>query len=102
MKPRDRTRDLHLLATRVLNESRQHSSGEGWGWGLDDKRPFGNSGREGVGYDVLYTIGLTLPDVRALPEKDQEELIDYALDLYFVVASYICEVWQALPVPGKV
>ena len=75
MKTRDREADMKVVARMLLTNLKRDSCEYG-GWGLDPKRPFGNSDPE---RDILRELGVE-------PDDDDEEYtnrqISYAASLY--------------------
>lgn len=62
------------------------------GWGLDDKRPFGNSYVEG---DIARIIGIEIDH----DDRDHENL-RYVRDLYEDLGSYLKEKWAEFKKKG--
>lgn len=87
---------LHKLATEILRQSDRRYDGEGFGWGLDDKRPFGNSGRGSVGRDILFACRPDGLDPWNLPDETEDAWIDYAHELYKSAAGHTRERWSEL------
>ena len=86
-------RHLHRLASEVLRKSDRIFGGEYYGWGLDDKRPFGGSGRDSVGVDILLAVKPDGIDAWNLPTDTEDAWIEYAHGLYSEVGSYIRQRW---------
>lgn len=61
------------------------------GWGLDDKRPFGNSYVAG---DIMEFLGL--PNDEMVGSEQYDEQIDYVDSLYDDLGSYLKEEWYRL------
>lgn len=81
---RNKPNDLEKLADAFFANLRTGNVEYG-GWGLDDKRPFGNSDVEG---DILEIIGWE-------PEKnDSYEQREYASELYAELGDYVAAEWQ--------
>lgn len=85
MASRNRNEDLAKLADAFF-ENLERNSIEYGGWGLDGKRPFGNSYVEG---DILEIIGWE--PIGDEYTQDQEE---YASDLYGDLGEYLRQQWR--------
>jgi len=75
MKKRNLNADLKKLA-RAFYKNLQVTEGDGYGIGLDTKRPFGNSYIEG---DLMEIIGMEPAEYDTDEYREQE---DYVRDLY--------------------
>jgi hypothetical protein len=85
----------HLIATvdLILRHADCHEEGEGYGWGLDSKRPFGFSGS--VAYDILSACEIAPEgedrDGDAEFTAEQEE---YGFALYGAAGDFLREWWR--------
>lgn len=84
---RDTNADLEKLADAFFDNLERETRCEYGGWGLDDKRPFGNSD---VNNDIFEIIGMK-PTADDYFSKEQE---DYATDLYDKLGEYLREQWE--------
>jgi hypothetical protein len=84
-KDRNRDRDMAELAD-AFYDNLERGNCEYGGWGLDDKRPFGNSD---VAYDIAEIIGLKVPE-----EDDLDEAHEYCDDLYNDLGAYLRKKWK--------
>jgi hypothetical protein len=72
MEKRSVIKDLEKLSKAFYRELQLQENGEGWGIGIDGKRPFGNSG---VLLDVLEIIEWPYED-------GNDDQLEYARSLY--------------------
>lgn len=85
-----RTKHLRTLAIYIISHGCRQRRGEGMGWGLDEKYPFGNYDYESVGIDILRIIGIgNLNFFEDLSAEDQEKYLKYAHEIYDGVEFYI-------------
>lgn len=82
---RDKNADLEKLADAFF-KNLQRGNCEYGGWGLDDKRPFGNSSVE---CDILEIIGW-----ESEGDEYSREQEDYATEIYEDLGAYLQEQWQ--------
>ena len=89
METRDRRTDMMRLADAFFSYLTQEESYGGWG--LDPKRPFGNSDIAG---DILELIE-TLPEEKE-DEHDvwSEEQLAYARSLYAGLGDFLRQEWE--------
>jgi hypothetical protein len=89
MKGRDREKDMRILAGMFFQNLEQDDMEYG-GWGLDGKRPFGNSDVEG---DILDE----LPDMEPEAEDGSysEEQAEYAAELYSDLGPWLQKQWAS-------
>lgn len=83
---RDKEADLWKLADAFFANLEREQRCEYGGWGLDDKRPFGNSDVHG---DILEIIGYG-PVVDDYVSENQE---DYAAELYDELGGFVADKW---------
>lgn len=83
---RDLRADFTRLADAFFQNLEREQRCEYGGWGLDDKRPFGNSDVEG---DILEILGIP-------GSQRSEELDEYASELYAGLGDWLCAEWQRL------
>ena len=83
---RNEQADLSKLANAFF-QNLERDNCEYGGWGLDDKRPFGNSD---VATDILEIIGWDPVADDYYSETQQE----YAHSLYDKLADYLKDTWQ--------
>lgn len=81
---RNKQDDLEKLALAFFVNLRIGDCEYG-GWGLDDKRPFGNSDVEG---DILDIIGLEYDE-----DKNYEQR-EYASEIYGELGDYLATEWR--------
>jgi hypothetical protein len=86
-----REKDLKLLANAFFNNLDRYNCEYG-GWGVDDKRPFGNSFVEG---DIAEIIGLELVDEDD-DSEEHEDQIRYLNSLYDDLGPYLKYKWEKL------
>ena len=84
---RNRTEDLDKLADAFF-ENLERGDCEYGGWGLDDKRPFGNSS---VGLDILELLGWETDS-----DEEYDEAEDYAHAIYDDLGDHLRARWKAL------
>lgn len=81
---RDRDADLYKL-TRAWVDALEWEDAEYGAWNVNGKRPFGNSGKDGVAEDILEILGFTAdekcPTCHAVV-TDRSKLHAYAHDLF--------------------
>jgi len=84
-------REFHMvLLTQAFFENMTRSDCEYGGWGLDCKRPFGNSFVEG---DIADIIGVSLPDYDSSP-LEYEAMISYLGSLYDDLGEFLYLKWH--------
>lgn len=86
MNDRDKEADLWKLADAFFGNLEREQHMEYGGWGLDDKRPFGNSD---VHDDILEIINCS-PVVDDYQSREQE---DYAAELYDELGGFLQTKW---------
>ena len=84
---RDKQADLMLLADAFFENLEREEYCEYGGWGLDDKRPFGNSDVE---RDILEIIGVFGPGYDEMTPEAEE----YAAHLYDDLGSFLKKCWR--------
>jgi hypothetical protein len=89
---RNFNKDLSKLADAYFKHL-QIGDCEYGGWGLDDKRPFGNSFVEG---DILEIIGAKLEGDDEYGKCWSSEQIEYANDLYSKLGNFLTKEWKRL------
>lgn len=90
---RDRTSDLDRLADAFFKNLERESRMEYGGWGLDDKRPFGNSS---VAEDILEIIEWP-PVADDYYSNEQQE---YAHELYDDLGEHLRKRWAEIRSPS--
>lgn len=85
-EPRSVRLDMFALSDAFM-DNLHFEPGEGRGWGLDGKRPFGNSNYL---HDVLDIIGV---DPGEVLEKHLDEYEEYAQQLYWYLGPFISREW---------
>lgn len=93
LNKRNRNEDLEALADEFFNELRREGYCEYGGWGLDDKRPFGNSGPSAIARDILEIIGIGEEDYTDPDTWIKEDYEEYAHGLYNDLGDYIKKAW---------
>jgi hypothetical protein len=90
---RNKTNDMLKLADAFYKnlELNAHSYSPG-GWGLDDKRPFGNSS---VIPDILHIIGIDYDVYEAFSESEKTNASLYANELYLGLGLFLENEWAA-------
>jgi len=88
---RDRDADLLLLADAFYENLERNEHCEFGGWGLDDKRPFGNSSVE---YDILEIIGIDDLDQMYEDDDPRELAEEYARELYADLGDFLRDQWE--------
>jgi hypothetical protein len=83
---RNREEDLLKLADEFINNLERGDCEYG-GWGLDDKRPFGNSS---VAYDIAEIIGISGDE--ELTDEEQE----YCHSLYDGLGNFLRKKWNEI------
>ncbi len=93
-KDRNRDHDMRELADAFYDNLEREQHCEYGGWGLDDKRPFGNSWVVG---DIAEIIGLKLmPDMEDEDEEREAyaKAEDYCHGLYDDLGAYLKMKWK--------
>lgn len=87
----NRPAHLAALADAFYQNLERETHCEYGGWGLDDKRPFGNSS---VNWDILEICGIDYEEQGKLDEAGIiDEFHDYAGDLYDDLGAYLRAEW---------
>ena len=81
----ERKNHMDLLVEAFYDNLEREEYVEYGGWGLDDKRPFGNSAVE---YDIAEIIG-----IEANFDDDNDDFICYVNDLYNDLGPYLKYTW---------
>lgn len=84
---RNREVDMMRLASAFFDNLERNNCEYG-GWGVNSKRPFGNSYVEG---DILEIIGLEVDDEN---EEATETACAYAAGLYDDLGSFLTKMWH--------
>lgn len=88
--------DMMCLADKFIEGLERNQYGEGWGLGLDDKRPFGNSD---VPRDILDIIGYDAKKCphcgEVIPRDDGRDPTVYAETLYDELPAFVQEIWRS-------
>lgn len=82
--------DLEALADAFFQNLYREQHTEYGGWGLDDKRPFGNSSVE---LDILEIIGMSPDDFADAEHSILPEYRTYANNLYEELGPYLTAKW---------
>ncbi len=85
---RNRDHDMRELADAFYDNLVRETRCEYGGWGLDDKRPFGNST---VWIDIAEIIGLPVPED---DEAESEAIEFYCNQLYDDLGEYLKMKWK--------
>ena len=86
----DPQRQVHMrLLADAFFENLQRDDVEFGGWGVDSKRPFGNSYVEG---DLAEIVGVELPEYKT---EDYEDMCVYLRSLYADLGTYLKYRWKA-------
>lgn len=103
---RDRDADLYKL-TRAWVDALEWEDAEYGAWNVNGKRPFGNSGKDGVAEDILEILGFTAdekcPTCHAVV-TDRSKLHAYAHDLFRDIPKMLARLTPAPrpdPTPAK-
>src|SRR5688572_21019229 len=83
---RNRTEDMFKLADAFYQNLELDNSYSPGAWGLNIKRPFGNSS---ILLDVLQIIGIDYESYDRLSESDKEKADEYANDLYLELGVFL-------------
>lgn len=82
LSSRDREADLNSVALAFFDNLERNEYCEYGGWGLDDKRPFGNSDVEGDLIEIVFgTLDETL--------RENEDVTEYVTSLYDDLGEYL-------------
>jgi hypothetical protein len=84
-----RLRHLDLLADAAVAGLEDEGESR---WGLDGKRPFGFSGRSGIGSSVLEVVGVA-PDGAEEPGCYSDAQVDYATGLFEDLIGHLQARW---------
>ncbi len=89
---RNKEQDMLLLSDAFFSHlelnNRAYTPG---GWGLDDKRPFGNSGD--LTPDIMRIIGVDYDEYDKLSELDKDKAREYCNDLYLDLGNFLERKW---------
>ena len=88
MQNRNKQEDLLKLADAFYENLEREKYCEYGGWGLDDKRPFGNSSVE---EDIAEIIELELPDEENMVRRT---ITSYCNELYDELGEFLRSQWK--------
>lgn len=92
-KSRNRENDMYKLACAFFDNIYREQNCEFGGWGLDDKRPFGN---KDVYSDILEIIGIPYKQqIREFSDELREQAEEYVEELYDDLGVYLKEMWKS-------